>query len=367
MKIGILTFHRALNYGAFLQAYALKSYLETIDHQVEIIDYWPIEHEKLYEIDKLKIPENSSLKKKFILLMHFLFRRSRAKIKMKKMYQVQETHLKLSKKVKFRFADELAEVDYDAIIYGSDQIWWKSEIPGYLGYDFVYWGDFVPETTKKIAYAASMGIINATKEDQEILNQKLKNFSIIGTRENQLSAFVKGLGYPNVFSTIDPVFLLNKDFWLQQCQKISVPPKYLLLFDLTQTGETTSIANQIAKKQGLQIVEISPRIRPLKFGKNIHQTLNPFEFLYLIEKADYIVTSSFHCTAFSILFQKQFTSAGMGKNSNRVASLLDKIGIHGHLAIETQADSNEFIDYQYVTPMLTKEIEKSKIFLKESI
>ena len=368
MKIGIMTFHRAINYGAFLQAYALKNFLIGLGHQVQIIDYWPKEHAELYNYMKLRVSPAAPLLLKVKQFFHFILGRKKAKQKISKFRLFQEKYLDAGPKVLYEKAEDLTKINYDLIIYGSDQIWWKSDITNYTGYDFVYWGDFVPNKIKKITYAVSMGIMKVSEDELSILNEKIKNFSSISIRENNLYNLLKKLHYYNPSISIDPVFLIKRDTWNNLCKKIKVPQQYVLLFNLTGSIPTEKIAKKIAKKKKLPLVEITPRIRPSKFKKNYFQTCDPFEFLYLIKNSEFVITSSFHCTAFSIIFSKQFLSAGMGNNSDRVASLLNELNIkNDHICINNNICDPSQIDYNEVNSILNVKISLSEKYLRESI
>ena len=208
MKIGILTFHRAVNNGAILQAYALKKYLENVGHRAEIIDYWPDGHEKTYELIG-DFKRTNNFIKDFVLLLLRIIAYSRAKVRTRKMRNLCKKMFAITDIPKYKTADSLAVVDYDCIIYGSDQIWWNSIIPTYLGYDAVYWGEYVPACIKKIAYAPSMRQAVIEEDDKTKIASYLKNFTKISARETEVARIISPLANKDIPVVLDPVFLLS--------------------------------------------------------------------------------------------------------------------------------------------------------------
>lgn len=365
MKIGILTFHRPINYGAFLQAFALKKYLTDIGHNVFIVDYWPNEHNEAYKVFSIKKLVRLSFVHKIKYLLDVFFMYGRATLRKRKMETLLYKYLGISKKIKYSDFNKLKELQYDCLIYGSDQIWWKGRLHGFEDFDWSYWGDYVDKNIKKIAYAPSMGIINLTKEDKENISNHLKNFYAISVREQGLKDAIDNLTEQNIQVVCDPVFLLCQKDWDEYLKPVKTPKHYLLLFNLFRTNETKIVAKQKAKQLNLPILEITGAVNPYKF--NCLQTLDAFEFIYLIKNADFVVTSSFHGTAFSVIFQKQFFATGMKNNSGRVASLLKIIGIEERLILDTIKLNNNLIDYAKVNPLLLDYIKKSKSFLINSL
>ena len=229
MRIGILTYHRTLNYGAFLQAYSLKKYIESLGHEVEIIDYWPEWHSSLYKV--LKIKRNASLIYKIKSFFGGITVAPFYIIRIKKFEKDIISDLGLSKKVLFRTNDSLCNLKYDLIIYGSDQIWRYNDFNDHKGFDAVYFGDYISSSTKKVAYAASMGVISDF-DKKEWLITRFNNFDKISVRENELSYFVSEITGKNIPVVIDPVFLNSKEYWYSYLgsSKCFIPKEKYVLF-----------------------------------------------------------------------------------------------------------------------------------------
>lgn len=325
MKIGILTFQRALNYGAFLQAFATKSFLSSKGYDVEMVDYWPKEHADY--VNKRKLTKTSTLGKVKQLTLYTLceplFRRRKLKMNL-----LRRKYLGISGIPKYKKGEDLNQTDYDAIIYGSDQIWWNHTVySDVIAYDKTYWGYYLPKRTKRIAYAPSMGIIDIREEDQAFIREALTNFSYLSTRETNLRDALLPYTDKPITTVLDPVFLPDKEFWLQHIKKRRIKERYLLYYSLIPTQESRAIATNLAKEKGLKLIEIAPRVRDFRPSSELIQTADALDFISLIHHADYVVSTSFHGTALSIILEKEFCVVGLGKRSGRVESLLTQLGI----------------------------------------
>lgn len=365
MKIGILTFHRAINYGAFLQALALKTYLTSLGCKVDIIDYWPEGHADAYRLFPNFVKKRPIIKKmKFLLSLSLRY--ERAKKRRNKMQELIKKHFGLAEVPKYPTPESLINVSYDCIIYGSDQIWWNSTIPDYKGYDSVYWGEYIPKDIMKITYAPSMGVINLNEEIKNRIQKWLNNFEKLSVREIGLYESIKDLTDKNISVVLDPVFLLPTAEWERYCIPIK-RSKYILYYNLIPSKEADKMADIMAKKMHCDIIEITGLVHAFKFGKRYIQTADAIEFISLIKNASFVITSSFHGTAFSLIFKKQFYAIGMGKRSGRVESLLNQLGISERIITDMNVLPEKNIDYLEVNDKLQSSIVNSKKFLLEAI
>lgn len=363
MKIGILTFQRALNYGAFLQAFATKSFLSSNGYDVEMVDYWPKEHADYVNKRKLTMPTPLGKAKQltFYALCDPLFRRRKLKMNL-----LRRKYLGISGWPKYRKGEELRYTDYDAVIYGSDQIWWNHTVySDVIAYDKTYWGYYLPSRTKRIAYAPSMGIIDIREEDKEFIREALNNFCDLSTRETNLQEAIRPYTNKPITTVLDPVFLPEKAFWLQHIKKRKIKEPYLLYYSLIPTPESYAHAADLAKKKGLRLIEIAPRVRDFRPSPNLIQTADALDFISLIHHADYVVSTSFHGTALSIVLEKEFCVVGLGERSGRVVSLLTQLGIPERYTDLPAALEN--INYQLVNEQLNKLQKTSRDYLLNAI
>lgn len=323
MKIGILTFHSARNYGAILQCYALQHYLQGEGHRVSVINY------------------NSET----ILMPYAIFslRRilSKNPVKMvKKLYdEIRYFKSRLNRKHAFeRFikneinldsAAKLETSQFDLIIVGSDQVW-NFKLTG--GFDSYYWGKFKKRSGLILAsYAASM--MDSWEEKYSgTLMSCLDNFDYISVRENSVANKLSLLTQKSINIAVDPTLLLSMEQWSELDKNdLRLDTKYVLLYQVDDSDRNVAIAKQIARDLGIQLKILSAREDAVN-SKNLRDA-SPYDFISLFKHARFIVSSSFHGTVFSLIFQKPFVSIRSGKNNeNRVETLLNYFNL-SHLFI----------------------------------
>lgn len=361
MHVGILTFHRALNYGAFLQCYALKRIIERMGHQVRIIDYWPKYHARRYRFFKKELFYQYGIK----YLIHMLLQWPMKYIRSIRMLRIQKQYFGITNMVEYPSQEDLRNIREDAIVYGSDQIWWRGEdIPTH--YDFAYFGDYV-SSDKHIAYAASMGIIQVTNSEKSILADKLSHFDAISVREQQLQQYLQPIIGQNIDLVLDPTLLIPAEEWSGVAKRYRRSTPYLLLFNLTNLPFPRQVAHQIGQQLHLQIVEVTAAVRDERFDPRYIQTADALEWLGIIRNAQYVVTSSFHGTAFSLLFEKQFVACGFGNNTDRLSSLLGQLGIADRHVQNLNQLPSQLIDYSIVNPKIERLRQDSMSFLSKAL
>lgn len=311
MKIGILTFHNADNYGAVLQCYALQEKLKELypDDEVSLVNY------KCPRIEKSYIPKFKILRPWTIL--HYF--------KLKKLHQkfqdFRTKYLNIG-------SDDFSK--YDLIVYGSDQIW-NSHL---TERDLTYFGKNY--NGHKIAYAASDG--GEMTYDSDVC-KLLNDFSKISCREKSITENLKKQNLLLQVATVcDPVFLLSKDKWL----KIAEFPQeenYVLTYKVRENINFDSEAEKLGKelnKKVIQIVYIKSLRKLFYKGQHIVEGISPEQFLGYIAKAEYVLTTSFHATAFSIIFDKPFFVLNINKASERITDLLSEFKISDRYGLHVQ-------------------------------
>lgn len=365
MKIGILTYHRAENYGALLQAYALMTYLESLGHDVEFVDYWPVYHSEYFKIFSWANFVNRPIKGKLHILVRFLLMGSKLYCRKKVMQKFMHEQLRIPEKPIYTNRDVKTE-KFDVVVYGSDQIWRKQNLGG-VGFDEWYFGSDNVCADKKVVYAGSMGKLETSPEDISFVKAQMRNFCNISVREKDLHDYLQTQGVPSDI-VIDPVFLLAKEQWLQLAVAPKFASKYILFYNLLNTPESSSFAKALSKETGLPILEITKKTSFIHKASNLIDNASIEEFLGLVEHADYVVSNSFHGVAFSIVFEKQFYAIGMGVKSNRVISLLEAASIREQYYESTpHYIPLSQIDYDKVRDQIHNEIELSKCYLCKAL
>lgn len=363
MKIGILTYHRAHNYGAMLQAYALRTLLQKSGHNVRFIDYWPPSHQQQYAL--FKPMRGESISKKILNFISDILTIRRRWNRIKKFTQFANTSLGVAKQVELPYEQQEITGTYDCIIVGSDQIWRNHiTIDEYVGYDPVYFCQTLTPPSHCISYAASMGIIQITEEEEETLKVYLNTFDKIMVRENSLKELVNKLGF-SADVVLDPTLLLSKEEWNNLLPASPFcKEKYILYYELIQSQEALYFAEEKAKELGCKLLIMDANIHTIQRPRHI-SSASPIEFIQAIRDAEFVIATSFHGTAFSIIFEKQFITIGLNKNADRVVTLLQQLNITQQYQ---ERPSNYFrINYTNVNQSLQILREKSSTLLLNTI
>lgn len=356
MKIGILTFHCAHNYGAVLQCYALQETLKAMGHDVKVIDYHPeflLTPYKVWDIHRDK-SYNSFVRGLVLECLKLSKRIARHKA----FDSFMQTKLCLTK-------EKTILPSFDAYIMGSDQIWNPQITNGFHKPYFGYF-DFPKENRKYIAYAASMEASSLNQEAKDFYAKALNNFDAVSVREKTLADLLQPLTPKKIETVLDPTLLANATMW----DSIAKPPlvhyKYVLVYQVRYDKNAWRIAQNIANQIGAKVIEITTWVS-WKSKKNLYQRCSPEEFLGWLKHASCVVTTSFHGTAFSIIFNRPFYCLKLGKGDTRVASLLQKLGLDNRMIEKTSSPDFRTIDYQQVTIKLTDLQKKSYQYLISSL
>lgn len=365
MKIGILTYHRAENYGALLQAYAMKTYLQSLGHDVSFVDYWPQYHSDYFKLFPWQQFRKRSFLRKVIFLFQLIIWAKTRIIRKKRFQKFMYEMLELQKNPQYTNDNDKTE-NYDIVVYGSDQIWRKQNLGG-VGFDPWYFGEENIQANKKVVYAGSMGTIDVTTKDNEYVQKMMKNFSTISVREKDFQTYLEGLGVSSSLVT-DPVFLLTKEQWRRIETKSNINEKYILFYNLLNTPDSKQFAEHLSQIKNIPIREVNKRMSLCYRGKRYISTASVEKFLQLVDGAEYVVSNSFHGVAMSIIFQKQFYAVGMHQKSNRVKSLLQSLGIcERFVEKNTMRIQDQNIDYHIVNTALGTLINRSKLYIQHSI
>lgn len=228
-------------------------------------------------------------------------------------------------------------------VFGSDQIW-NPVICN--GYDKYYLADAEAFEGKKcIAYAASVGRVANIESDSAQLLNRLSGFDLIGVRENSFLEWLKAIGISNSVLNLDPVMLVGRDCFEPIAREVKHRKPFLLLFMIEKIPLAGKVAELVARENNLDVVELTTYYECLKFvGKE--QAKSPEYCLGMIKAASYIVTTSFHATALSILFNKDFTAVSSRDSMNeRIQSLLSLFGLESRLSCEDSNIDTSPIDY----------------------
>lgn len=363
MKIKTITCHNVANYGAALQAYALQTFLESLGHNVEIIDYTP-SYMKIYDL--WTIPSNSKLYKLshysrifssiYALKAYISLFPTMKRIKSFKTFN--SNFLKLTKNYS-SYENLVANPPIaDLYIAGSDQIW-----STYLknGKDPAFYCAFGDLQTRRISYAASFGFPEIKGGYNTFVKCMLTGLNSISTREDSGKKIVEELGL-NATQVFDPVMLLNQKDWIKLLNIKSplIKEKYILVYDIFHIDERLrQFSKSLSQKYNLRIVAINDKKTTPYADININNA-GPIEFINLIANAEYILADSFHATAFSVIFKKEFYIFYIKENISRIQDFLNNINLSERLNSSTELLKINWEEHEY---LINKKINESKSYL----
>ena len=367
-KIATLTFSNSKNYGALLQAYALREFLNISGFECDIINYQTL---------KRRYSQVSFFRRMGSIIWQNLLARFFANKKRKeRSLQFRMTKMMLGQKCVN--LDDLKQLNtiYNVFVVGSDQVW-NSFI---TMKDSAFFLSFVDDKNKRLSYAASFGSNKVDKSYLESNRQHLEKFNAISVRESESAELLKKELGVSAETVLDPVFLLTKNDWVNRLnlsESANVKDKYVLCYVMPGQNDLVkkiySVAKSIADRGNLKIITLGKKDYAKPMGiETLDKDAGPIEFLQYILNAEYVVTNSFHGTAFSIIFRKQFFTVlkkGMSLNL-RQEDLLQSIFLTSRLiymdSCET-GDLPEVINYADSESELNLKIEISKDFLLNAI
>ena len=361
MKIKTITCHDVYNSGASLQAYALMNYLQQKGNDVEIIDYKPEYLSKHY---KLGVITNPKYEKNLILKITYLILKFPERIlalRNKKKYDLfKDNYLKITER-RYISNEELKRNLPEADIYicGSDQIW-NSKFNN--GKDPAFYLDFVPENKIKASYAASFATDSIDEKMRDIVRERISRLDYVGVREISALNILDDLNIKQGVQVLDPVFLLDKYQWEKLTYEVSKNEKYIFVYDFDGNELIKDIAIKMANEKNLKIYTVFKT----DYSDRAIKRMGPLDFISYIKNAEFVISNSFHGTAFSIIFEKQFVVINRKESINtRMRDLLSILNISNRLINENYNFNNIIakIDYEIVNKNLNKKVRTSKQYL----
>ena len=365
-NIKIVTFQRAQNYGAFLQAYALCNKLKNMGYNAKIVDY------QNKNIDTKK--PNKLIKPNLKWTLKSIYEYAKYHKKLNKKFSIFtkliEKELPLTSKITNINDFEKIIDEKDILITGSDQVWNPIITKGV---DNVYTLNVKKENVKKISYAPSIGNIDNLKNFEDIFFNNISNIDHISIREKSSKEFLeKKMNNKMIFNAIDPTLLLRKEEWDKTIEKINTKKieDYILAYDVAPNEDYLKIVNHLSNETGLKVIHFDLK----NIYKNVLENryiADPFEFVSLIKNAKYVVTTSFHATVFSIIYNKKFIVVPHKQTGKRVTDLLDELYLSNRYVFsfnDFKIDAiNKQDDYEKIELILNEMRDKSTKWLKQSI
>ena len=363
MKAGLVTFYHIHHYGALLQAAATERAVESLGGECEIIDYYVNQNNDLFR----KPTGVGSAAADVHTALHYKALRDRYQ----RFERFSKDHLRISGH-RFESLEELrsAELPYDLILSGSDQIWNPKIFPDGR-FDPVFFGAF--STRRKIAYAPSFGVPHIPEGMEEELRSYLEQFSHISVRERQGREIVKEITGKDVPVVLDPTLLLTAEQW----SAMAVPPDrsggYILCYCISKPGALAPYIQRLAEETGLPVVQLCGIRQKVHPKAACVLDAGPSEFLGLFQNASYVCTNSFHGTVFSVQFQKPFFTAVApselaAPESSRTFSILSRLGLTERIiGTGATAGLDDTIDWADVDRRLRAARQSSLDYLRAAL
>ena len=358
LKVSVITFLDGRNYGCSLQGYATQEKFKELGCEFEFIHYSHLNSRGIKQLASWG--KNNPIK--MAVLLPSLLRQTKIFDSFKKNY------LKLSKDI-YKSEEDFSGYTPDSDIYctGSDQVWNSSLIQGI---ETPFYLSFLPQGVRKISFAASFGKERLSDEDVERTKGYIEQYECISVREDSGVKILKEqFGYPGAVQIIDPTLTLPPGFWRKHSAENKQKKPYILVYCLNKNTEFENYIKALSQKIKIRLVRLCTRYDQLFWQGKSLIIPDVFEFITLIDNADYVVTDSFHATTFSMALNTEPICAFLGNYSGRLSSFL-RVVESEQRQIKDFHDFdviNRPVDFSRVNSILERERKKASEFLKNII
>ena len=360
--VGILSMQRVINYGSFLQAYALKQLL--LQNGADKVYFIDIEQGRAlpgFEYSKLQ-HKGGKLKRAFgIILNGHLLQ------KIRDIFFYRELSKNIQDNISTLGLNEELPKELDLAVIGSDEVFNCCQ-PSSWGYTLQLYGK-VPNAKEVVSYAGSFGHTRyeqlvELKIDKEI-GETMKTLSAISVRDQNSYDIVEKITGIKAECHLDPVLIYGYEKEIAQ-SRISYPMKYMVVYSyqgrIKDRKEIAEIVS-FAKAQNLKLISVFCRYDWCDEAV-IPET--PFDVLGWFKGAEYVVTDTFHGTIFSIITQRKFATLVRDTNSQKLSSLLESFELKDHIMWDVKNIKtiiSQPIDYNKVESLLSLQRAKTKDYL----
>ena len=368
MKVCILSMQQIDNMGSLLQSYALKTTIEKLVNEVEFMDIKKRDEDyKLlgnYKQEYHEEREKDGLLGKINKIDRYTI--NRLKIKGKSVEQglafdeFRKEHLNIDKKSR----------QYDLCVIGSDEVF-NCLNSGVWGFTSQLFGN-VPEANKVITYAASCGSTKyeeLPKEVAEKIRETFAHVAVFSVRDENTHEFVAKLTDKEVNDNLDPVLVYNFDDEVEQVALPEMPEHYCIVYSYynrIHTPEEINAIKSFCREHRLTPVAIGAP----QFWINDYIVCSPFQCLKIFQKAEFVITDTFHGTIFAAKYSNRFAILARDSNKNKLLDLVEKIGMKQHLMGDiTEIEKKYMIvkNTDLFCKIIGSEIEKALFYLKSNL
>ena len=374
MNIAIINRTNLKNYGSVLQVYALCEAVRKLGHESEVV--WQSGNMS----KNFDVRPNKVLKTLIKMLLYPRLVRSMLKTargvsgvvideeKVRRFDAFVEANFQRS----FYSSREIKGVaksdKYQKFICGSDQVWSSTT----LYPDPMMYLRFAPRS-KRIAYAPSLGRNYIPEYNKRTIRRYINDIPFVSIREDEGKRLVHELTGRDVPVVADPTLLLRSEEWDKLKIDIEAPSKYVLCYFLDDTSdEVKKVISEYAKEMAADIVMLG-HIESLDYPANrvLHPMIGPGEFLTLVDKAEMVITDSYHGMLFAINYHKKFWSVersyGEFDQSSRQISVLSRLGLMDRYVKGEFHIDDEAIDYGSVQKKIDEFVSFSMDYLQKAI
>mgnify|MGYP003297187912 CR=1 FL=1 len=368
-KVGICTFYNNNNYGSYLQSFALIEKVKSMGFDSYLIDF--ADYSKVWN-KRLKYSTILNRFKCLLLNPSLLVETIKAKIISRDSIlcpaDLQNKFKAFSQNYLSFYNDNYIKDDFAAFIVGSDQVW-KVTMPGLHQVFFLRFCS----PLKRISYAASLGSDEIPNYNKKQLFRYLNEFKAISVREDTAVSLLNSEEYDlNPIQVLDPVLLVGRCFWEQYIQPVC-HEKYIFLYFLDSISSTQRQLNKIiAQYPGYKLICAHTGVKIDGFDVEYIMP-SPLEFVSLVKNCFAMITDSFHGTAFSIIFDKNFYVLPRnykiyGGQKDRILSLLRMFNCVDRLLLNPESLSKvKPLDVNDIHCTLTSNQIVSNAFLNDAL
>lgn len=356
------------NMGSLLQAYALKGILEEMGHDISFLEIKRIDEDYILLGDQrlkyIKESERGGAKGKLSKIdIHVINR-----LRNKKQYQKQNEIFALFREKELDI--EKKRTAFDVCVIGSDEVF-NCMNSGSWGFTSQLFGN-IPEANRVITYAASCGATSyymLTTPIREKIRSAIENLSAISVRDENTKQFVNNFTDKNILVNLDPVLIYDFQREISEAQTLRLPTKYCVVY---------SYINRIHDKKEIDAIHTFCKLRKLvpvavgtpQFWCEKYIPCSPFECLKVFQKADCVITDTFHGTIMSVITRRPFVTVIRESNRNKLCDLLNRLGLKDRVCYkidELRKIMSESIDYKLVDKIREEESVRSRTYLKAAI
>lgn len=352
-KVNVVTYCDWRSYGSILQSLGLQQTLKKLGFTGSLILPEPVPQKRL----RPQLPLRGGLRRR-IADVHKLLNHRALSRKYRGCHGFIQTHIP----VRYCGSYECIQKnppEADVYLAGSDQIWHPVLM------DPLFFLDFVPAGIPRVSYAASMGNTGIPAGNEERLCRYVQRFDRLSVREADNQKIISQMTDRQVLRHIDPVFLMDREQWRAlEKEYPNMEKPYILVYAIYWDRKLNAELKALHETTGMDVVVVTSSPRKIYANQWIYDA-DPAEFLWLIDHAQMVVTSSFHGTAMSIIFEKPFAAVIDPGMPSRIAGLLEVLEI-SNASIETLKQGLQ-MDYGAIAQRIREEQVRSEAYLKEAL